>query len=95
MVICARMPGPSELFIDRYKFEQIVGFTYLSTKINKENNLIEEVRSRLVAANRKYFSLQKYFKSHFVSIATKIQLYKTEVRSIAMYGAECRDTLRN
>jgi hypothetical protein len=42
-----------------------------------------------VAANRKYFSLQKHFKSRFVSIATKIQPYKTEVRPVAMYGAEC------
>jgi hypothetical protein len=95
MVICARIPGPSELIIDRYKFVQVVGFTYLGTKINKENNLIKEVRSRLVVANIKYFSLQKYFKSCFVSIATKIQLPKTEVRPVAMYGAECRDTLRN
>jgi hypothetical protein len=45
-----------------------------------------EVRSRLVAANRKYFSLQKYFKSCF---ATKIQLYKTEVQPVAMYGTKC------
>jgi hypothetical protein len=76
MVICAKIPDPSELIIVRYKFEQVAGFTYLGTKISKENNLTEEVRSRLVAANRKYFSLQKHFKSSFVSIATKIQLYK-------------------
>jgi hypothetical protein len=50
------MPNPSELIIDRYKFEHVIGFTYLGTKVNKENNLIEEVRSRLAAANRKYFS---------------------------------------
>jgi hypothetical protein len=73
------MPDSSELIIDWYKFEQVVGFTYLGTKINKENNLTEEVRSRLAAAIRKYFSLQKHFKSCFVSIATKVQLYKTEV----------------
>jgi hypothetical protein len=61
----------------------------LDTKINKENSLTEEVRSRLAAANRKYFSLQKHFKSRYVSIATEIQLYKTEVRPVAMYGVEC------
>jgi hypothetical protein len=46
MVICARMPDLSKLIIDRYKFEQVVGFTYLGTKIKKGNNLTEEVRSR-------------------------------------------------
>jgi hypothetical protein len=61
MVICARMPDPVKLIIDQYKSEQVVGFTYLCTKINKENKLTE-VRSRLAAANRKYFSLQKHFK---------------------------------
>jgi hypothetical protein len=81
------MPDPSELITERYKFEQVVGFTFLDTKINKENNLTE-VRSRLAAANGKYFSLQKHFKSRFVSTATKIQLYKTEVRPVAMYGAQ-------
>jgi hypothetical protein len=72
-----------------YKFEQVVGFTYLGTKIIKENSLTEEVRSRLATADRKYFSLQKHFKSRFVSMATKIQLYKTDVQPVAMYGAEC------
>jgi hypothetical protein len=75
VVNCTRMPDSSELIIDRYKFEQVVGFTYLGTQINKENNLKEEVSSRLSAANRKYFSLQKHFKSRFVSIATIKQMY--------------------
>jgi DNA modification methylase len=46
MVICARMPDSSELIVDRYKFEQVVGFTYLGTEIYKKNNLTEEVRGR-------------------------------------------------
>jgi hypothetical protein len=45
----------------------------------KENNLTEKDRSKLAAANRKYFSLNKDFKPRFVSTATKILLYKTEV----------------
>jgi hypothetical protein len=43
MVICARMPDSSEFIIDRYKLEQVVGFTYFGSKINKENNVTEEV----------------------------------------------------
>jgi sorting nexin-29 len=43
IVICARTPDSSELIIDRYKLEQVVGFTYFGSKINKKNNVKEEV----------------------------------------------------
>jgi hypothetical protein len=73
-----KISNPSDLIIGQYKFQHAITFTYLGTNINKENNLTEKVRCRLAAANnRKYFSLQKHFKSCFISTATKIQLYKT------------------
>jgi hypothetical protein len=64
-------------------------FAYLDTNINKENDVIEEVRNRIAAANRCYFSFQKHFKSNFISRTTKILLCKTLVRPIVLYGAEC------
>jgi hypothetical protein len=75
------------MIIGRYKFEHVITFTYWGTKINRGNNFTEEIIRRLAAANRKYFSLQKHFKCRFISTATKIQLYKTEVRPTATYEA--------
>jgi hypothetical protein len=76
------------LEIGPYTFEHVHTFTYLSTKINKENDIIEEVWNRIAAANTCYFRLQKHFKSNFISRTIKILLYKT-VRPIVLYGAEC------
>jgi hypothetical protein len=69
-------------------FEHLHNFTYLGTKINKENDIIEEVRNRIAVANRCYFSLQKHFKSNFIFRTMKILLYKTLVHPIVLYRAE-------
>jgi hypothetical protein len=61
----------------------------LGTKINKENDITKEVQNRIAVANRCYFSLQKHFKSNFISRTTKILLYKMFVYPIILYGVEC------
>jgi hypothetical protein len=83
-----RLLDPLILEIKLYTFEHVHTFTYLGTKINKENDITEEVQNKIAAANRCNFSLQKYFKSNFIS-RTKILLYKTLVLPIILYGAEC------
>jgi hypothetical protein len=60
----------------------------LGTKINKENDITEEVWNRIAVANRCYFSLQKHFKSNLISRTMKILLYKM-VRPIVLYGVDC------
>jgi hypothetical protein len=62
---------------------------YLGTKINKENDVTEDIWNRIAATNRCYFSLKKHFKSNFISRTTNILLRKTLVRPIALYDAEC------
>jgi hypothetical protein len=76
-----RLLDPLILEIGPYIFEHVLTFTYLSTTINKENYITEEVWNRIAVANRCYFSLQK----HFISRTTKILLYKM-VRPMVFYG---------
>jgi hypothetical protein len=83
-----RLLNPLILEIGPYTFEHVHTFTYLGTKINKENDITEEVRNRIVAANICYFSLRKRLKSNFISRTMKILLYKT-VRPIVLYRAKC------
>jgi hypothetical protein len=66
-----RLLDPLILEIGPYTSEHVHTFTYLDTKINKEND-IAEVQNRIAAANRCYFSVQKHFKSNFISRMTKI-----------------------
>jgi hypothetical protein len=79
-----RLLDPLILEIGPYTSEHVHTFTYLGTKFNKENDITEEVRNRIAAANRCYFSLQKHLKSNFVSRTTKILSYKM-VCPIATY----------
>jgi hypothetical protein len=61
-----RLPDPLILEIGLYTFEHVHNFTYLGTKINKEND-IAQVRNRIAVASRCHFSLQTHFKSNFIS----------------------------
>jgi predicted membrane-bound dolichyl-phosphate-mannose-protein mannosyltransferase len=90
-----RLLDPLILEIGLYTFEHVHTFTYLGTKINKENYIKEEVWNRNAAENRCYFSLQKHFKSNIISRTTKILLYKTLVRPIVLYGGEVLDIIQN
>jgi hypothetical protein len=83
-----RLLDPHILETGPYTFEHVYTFTYLGTKINKENDITEEIRNRTAVANRRYFSLQKHIKSNFISRMI-ILLYKTLVCPIVLYGAEC------
>jgi hypothetical protein len=73
------------------------GHTYLylfGYKINKEND-ITEVRNRISVANRCHFSLQKHFKSNFISRTTKILLHKTLMPPIVIVRGGVLDIIPN
>jgi hypothetical protein len=84
-----RLLDPLILEIGPYTFEHVHTFTYLGSKISKENDITEEVQNTIAAANRCYFSLQQHLKSNFIFGTTKTLLYKTLVRPIVLYGVEC------
>ncbi|CAD7085093.1 unnamed protein product [Hermetia illucens] len=45
--------------IEDCNFETVDNFSYLGLKITTDNSYDDEIRARLLAANRAYFSLQK------------------------------------
>ena len=49
----------------------------------------EEIKTRTIAANRSYFGLHKHLEPQTVSMTTEVQIHKTVIRPIIMYGAEC------
>jgi hypothetical protein len=51
-----RLLDPLFLEIGPYTSEHVHTFTYLGTKINKENDITEEVRNRIAVANRCYLA---------------------------------------
>ncbi|XP_066903340.1 uncharacterized protein [Halyomorpha halys] len=77
----------SRLVMGPYNFEVVRSSTYLGSIINENQDEEEEVKSRIVAINRTYFSIVRLIKSR-VSSTTKITLYKTLIRPVVTYGGE-------
>lgn len=76
-----------DLTVDNYIFEKTHCFKYLGVII-VNNDWNTEITSRLLKAERTFFSLIKYFKSKLFSIGTKVRLYMSIVRPTLTYGCE-------
>ncbi|XP_066903488.1 uncharacterized protein [Halyomorpha halys] len=78
----------SRLEIGPYNFQVVRSFTYLGSIINENQDEEEEVKSRIAAGNRAYFSIVKLIKSRLVIRTTKFTLYKTLISPVVTYGGE-------
>jgi hypothetical protein len=64
----------------------VQSFKYLGTEINENTNSYVEVKKRVMAADRCYYSLMPLFKSRLLSIKFKIMLYEVIVKPVALYA---------
>jgi hypothetical protein len=78
----------THLEVGAYKFSRVQKFKYLGTLITQNNEIQEEIKARIHASNRCYFGLNKLFKSRMLSKRLKVQLYRTLIRPVVMYGCE-------
>jgi len=53
----------TDLKIGPYYFEQLEDFKYLGFDNNSKNNINNEIKLRINAANRAYFAMKKMFSS--------------------------------
>jgi len=74
------------LEVNNYNFERVANFKYLGVNIKENADSHEEIRLRLVAANKCYFGLVPLFKSKMVLWRTKITLYKVLIKLVALYA---------
>ena len=76
------------LEIGNYQFERVSQFKYLGTVIDENSDGSVEIKARIAAGNRCFYSLLGVFKSAVVSRHTKKAIYRTIVRPVVLYGAE-------
>ena len=76
------------LTMNEYNFEVVQSFKYLGSIVNVANDLDEELKTRTIQANRCFYALKHLFRSKLLNIATKYRLYKTLVRTVAIYASE-------
>jgi hypothetical protein len=73
--------------INGVTYEGVAKFLYLGMLISNDNRVQKEIQKHILAGNRTYFAVS-LFRNRLLSRATKIQLHKTLIRPIVVYGAE-------
>ena len=73
---------------DKSSFERVEEFKYLETTITNQNSIKEEIKNRLKSGNACYYSVQNLLSSSLLSKNFKINIYRTIILPVVLYGCE-------
>ena len=68
--------------------EDVDCFEYLGSKIDEAGGTLTDVKARINKSRTAFASLNKIWNSNNISIKTKLRLFKSNVLSVLLYGAE-------
>lgn len=74
--------------VRNHNFEKVNNFKYLGATITANNDILEEVKQRITAGNKAYYSSYNMLKNKNISRKTKTKIYKTIIRPVVTYGSE-------
>jgi hypothetical protein len=63
-------------------------FKYLGTTLTNQNDIHDEIKSRLNSGNACYYSVQNLLSSRLISENLKIKIHKTVILPVVLYGCE-------
>jgi hypothetical protein len=69
-------------------FEKVAQFKYVGMMLTNQNDIYDEIKSRLKSGNAFYYSIQNLLSSHLISKNLKIKIYKTVILQIVLYGCK-------
>jgi hypothetical protein len=90
-MIMSRYPNSGQkqnVRIANESFENVATFKYMGTTLTNQNDIHDEIRSRLNSGNACYYSVQNLLSSRLISKNLKIKIYKTVILPFVLYGCE-------
>jgi hypothetical protein len=77
-----------DIKIANRSFENVSQFKYLGTTVTNQNLIQEEIKRRLNSGNACFHSVQNLLSSCVLSKNLKIEIYKTIIFPVVLYGCE-------
>ena len=77
----------SQITANNYTFNKVKEFIYLGSAIITKNDVILEIKCRIILANRYCYGLNRQLSSRYLSQTTEL-IPKTLILPLLLYGAE-------
>jgi hypothetical protein len=90
-MIMSRYPNSGQnqkVRIANESFENVATFKYLWMTLRNQNDIHNEIKSRLNSGNACYYSVQNLLTSRLISKDVKIKVYKAVILPVVLYGCE-------
>ncbi|CAG9837229.1 unnamed protein product [Diabrotica balteata] len=88
MIISKENITGANLYVNQMKIDYVSRYNYLGTIINESWDDTQQIKCRIGKTKSAFLIIRFVFKSHDLTIETKIRLLKCYVYSVFLYGVE-------
>ena len=76
------------IVFENLSFEKMQKFKYLRVTVTNMNDIHKEIKRRINMGNECYYSREKILSFHLLSKKLKVNVYKTIILPVVLYGCE-------